>query len=135
MTEQTFEQTGAPAPTATTTAAPAHLDPTDRAALVRALCNALRQHRISVQRLMPTRRHPLASAIMRCQGDSAGTLTQDIALSPDPNRPDHYAWYWLWADGLRSEGAITPEHMCEGEEIETAAIAVARVLGVATVAN
>ena len=101
------------------------LDKHNRAILVGALCKQLANMGIR------TGRKPSATAfIVRCAG---GGLTQDVALCPDPDhagRPGLYAWFWVWADGLRGEGPKTPEHMCPGEEIQTATARVARVLGV-----
>lgn len=105
-------------------------DPRSRSALTDALIIELGRHKITAVR-KTSLPHPRASQVIRCFG---GGLTQDIALSPDPQRPDRWRWYWRWADGLRGEGPITPEEMCPGEDIRTAATSVAKVLGVRPVA-
>lgn len=102
------------------------LDPHNRALLVGALHVALRDMGIE------HRRHPPSGGrgtfLLTARG---GGLTQQLALCKDPNRPGFWAWFWLWADGLRGEGQLTPEYLCPAEDIAMASTRLAKVLGVA----
>jgi hypothetical protein len=135
MTEQTYEKAEGVTPTpavpeqAPPTGARQDPNPGSRADLVAALLDHL--GRLGIATGQPARSALVAGLRITCSG---GGLTQKIALTADPVRPGRYQWVWLWADGLRGEGPITPERMCAGEEIETATSAVARVLGVRHVA-
>lgn len=106
-------------------------DPRNPAALAGSLCDRLRSYGVRATRKnLPGGQG--AGAVVACAG---GGLNQLIALRPDPDRPGMYRWYYLWSDGLRGEGPVTPEPICPGEEIATAITSVARVLGVRPVAH
>ncbi|MEU4228276.1 hypothetical protein AB0F17_28615 [Nonomuraea sp. NPDC026600] len=104
-------------------------DPCNRAVIVGALQSALANLGVHTKQYRPTR-HDGSFGVLA----SGGGMTQMVALKADGKRPGRYAWYWLWADGLRGEGPITTERACDGEDISTACTRIARVLGVVPVA-
>ncbi|MBP2703495.1 hypothetical protein JOL79_06745 [Microbispora sp. RL4-1S] len=115
-------------------AAPAPVvDPRNRASLAEALRTALSQLDVVTRPLASDRVGEPRGLLAR-----GGGLTQAVILQPDPdpvNRPNLYAWYWLWSDGFRGTDGTSAEILCAGEDITTAAARVAHVLGVAGVQN
>lgn len=105
------------------------LDPHNRAVLVGALGVALRGLGIESRQHLPTAQR--GTFLVTARG---GGLTQQLALCKDPDRPGCWAWWWLWADGLRGEGPLTPEYLCPGEDVDRASTRLARVLGVTSAA-
>lgn len=105
------------------------MDPANRSTMVAALQQALAVLGVGSKQYPPTARSSSYGVLA-----SGGGMTQMVSLQDDPDRPGRYAWHWLWADGLRGEGAITTERACDGEDISTACAKIARVLGVTPVA-
>lgn len=104
-------------------------DPSNRSVIVAALGDALAAQGIHTRQYPPRGDDKWFGVLA-----AGGGMTQMVALKADEQRPGRYAWYWLWADGLRGEGPITTERACDGEDISTACTKIARVLGVTPVA-